>query len=245
MFIRGETWLLQQDGKINSVLAGGKQPRSNRRVCSQGGKRSSLQRLNNFTALYLEEGASSLRPSSSLYPALISLHVSFGSCSFSSTHFCPFHRPLQLLPLCVPQSQTCLPHHNPSLPPTTLNHAPSPIFLPFTQKPGLIPTPLMSSHLLVTLSCPAQQLPSLSHQSRLEYSAFRSFPLQPSAENQHHGAGNSQNLHRSHSWDYKRCVKIPAKCEPAECHCWETLKLTDHVALGPSPPGCQLLALTP
>lgn len=166
---------------INSILAGGKQPRSSGRVCSQGGKRSSLQQLNDSMMLYLEEGASGLRPSSSLYPALSSLHVSFGSYRFSSTCFCPLHSPLRPLPLHVPQSQPCLPHHDPSL---SLSTALLPLFFsPFTQKRGLISSLLVSSHLLVTPSCPAQQLPSLPHQSRLEYSAFRSFPLQPPAEN--------------------------------------------------------------
>lgn len=95
---------------------------------------------------------------------------------------------------------------------------------PFTQKCLLIPSLLMFSHLL--LLHPAQQLPAVPQKSMLKFSAFRSLPLSPHF---HKGKINTigletaRILYCSHLQDYQRYVKIPKKCEPVLCHCWETL----------------------
>lgn len=173
-------------------------------------------------------------------------HVSSGSCSFSSIHLLPSPHTcvtaaLLLAPLA--QSQPCLPHRNPLLcpmPPVL----PMPASLPLPHHPQPCSSPCFShpSHknmcsslpyscpLTSSLLRPAQQLPSEPHQSRLEYSAFKSFPLSPLFHQQKIntiGLETARTLYCSHSQDYQRCVKIPGMCEPALCHCWETLKPMD------------------
>lgn len=64
MFIKWQTWL-RQDGKINTILARGNEPRSNGRAHCQGRKRCSLQGLKDVTGLYMEERLGSLKQNSS------------------------------------------------------------------------------------------------------------------------------------------------------------------------------------